>query len=146
MIRNATLATFALAVSLSGAAAGQTPAAPPKPPKPTSSTMSTSKPPMHKVKEAQPGLLKQAKITAAVAEQTALASVPGGKVTSREIERQKGVLVYAFHVKTEGQEGHQEVTVDATNGTVVSNLHVAPKAPVTKKPVKPDTTKRKPPQ
>jgi len=144
MIRSITLATLALAVTLTGAAAGQSPAAPPKPPK---STVATPKPPMHKVKEAQPGLLKQAKVTEAVAEQAALASVPGGKVTAREIEREKGVLVYAFHIRTEGQEGYQAVTVDATNGTVVSNTHEAPmKTPVTHKPAKPDTTKRKPPQ
>jgi hypothetical protein len=144
MIRGTTLALFAFAVTLTGPAAAQNPAASPKPTAPTSAT---AKPPMHKVKEAQPGLLKQAKVTETVAEQAALASVPGGKVTTREIERQKGALIYAFHIKTEGQEGYQAVTVDAMNGTVVSNLHQIPmKAATTKKPLHPDSSKRKPPQ
>jgi len=130
MIRSATLATVALAVTLTAAAAGQAPTAPPKP---AHAQSATPKPAIHKVKEAQPGLLKQAKITADAAEQTALGAVPGGKVSSREIERQKGVLVYAFHVRTEGQEGYQAVTVDANTGSMVSNTHMAAKKP-TKKP------------
>ena len=133
MIRSTTFATVALAASLSGALAAQTPAAPPKPAHTAQTT--TPKPAMHKVKEAQPGLLKQAKITPAAAEQTALNGITGGKVTSREIERQKGVLVYAFHVRTEGQQGYQLVTVDATTGTEVSSTHEMPKpAKPTKKP------------
>jgi len=134
MIRSTTLATVALAASLSGALAAQTPAAPPKPKPATAAHTTTPKPTMHKVKEAQPGLLKQAKITPAAAEQTALNGITGGKVTFREIERQKGVLVYAFHVKTEGQEGYQLVTVDANTGTEVSSTHEAPKPKPTKKP------------
>lgn len=138
MIR-ATLATLALTATLTGAAAAQNPTTAPKQ---TNANLATHKPPVHKVREAQPGLLKQAKISATVAEETALAAVPGGKVTAREIERRKGALVYAFHVRTDGQEGYQAVTVDATNGTVLSNEHASPM----KKPLKPDTAKRKPPQ
>jgi uncharacterized membrane protein YkoI len=138
MIR-ATLATLALAATLTGAAAAQNPTTPPKP---ANANLASHKPPMHKVREAQPGLLKQAKITATAAEETALTAVPGGKVTSREIERKKGALVYAFHIKTDGTEGYQAVTVDATNGTVLSNEHANPM----KKAAKPDTAKRKPPQ
>jgi uncharacterized membrane protein YkoI len=105
---------------------------------------------MHKVKEAKPGLLKQAKITADAAEATALAQVPGGKVAVREIETEKGVLVYSFDIKETGKEGYQEVTVDATTGAVVSTMHESSKAEAKEKAAlkhkppkaKPDTTKK----
>jgi hypothetical protein len=153
MIRNTTLSTLALAVLLTGVGAAQTPT-PAKPVKPATkpvSAMATQKP-MHKVREAKPGLLKQAKITADAAEATALAQVPGGKVSAREIEMQKGVLVYSFDVKETGKEGWQEVTVDATTGAVVSTMHesakaeAAEKAALKHKPAKAkaDTTKKPP--
>ena len=113
--------------------------------------MATQKPVMHKVKEQKPGLLKQAKITPQAAEATAAAQVPGGKVTHREIENEKGVLVYAFDLKETGKAGYQEVTVDATTGAVVSTMHESEKAEAKEKAAekktktgktKPDSTKK----
>jgi hypothetical protein len=146
MKRSTTLSAFALAALLTGTAAAQNPPAPPKPAKPAQSGMATHKP-THRVREAKPGLLKQAKISADSAERVAMAQVAGGTVTAREIEKQKGTLVYSFDIKVPGQEGYQEVTVDATTGAFVSNMHETAKMEkkehkaTTKKPVKPDTTK-----
>jgi len=153
MTRRTTLTTLALAAILTGVGAAQTPA-PAKPAKPATkpaTAMATQKP-MHKVREEKPGLLKQAKVTADAAEATALTQVPGGKVTAREIETQKGVLVYSFDVKETGKEGYQEVTVDATTGAVVSTMHESAKAEAKEKAAmkhkpakaKPDTTKKPP--
>jgi len=149
MTRRTTFSTLALAVLLAGTAAAQNPPAPPKPapppPKPAvtrqatpGAAMATHKP-SHRVREAKPGLLKKAKIKADTAEATALAAVPGGSVTSRKIEMQKGVLVYAFTIKTTGMEGSNVVTIDANTGALVANTHKAGMAPK-KKPVKKPTT------
>jgi glucose/arabinose dehydrogenase len=148
MTSRTTLSTIALAALLTGVGAAQTPA-PAKPAVKHANAMTTPKP-MHKVKEQKPGLLKQAKITPDAAEATALAQVPGGKVTAREIETEKGVLVYSFDVKETGKEGYQEVTVDATTGAVVSTMHESSKAEAKEKAAlkhkpakaKPDTTKK----
>ena len=151
MTSKITLSTIALAAILTGVGAAQTPS-PAKPVKPAvkhANAMTTPKP-MHKVREQKPGLLKQAKITPDAAEATALAQVPGGKVAAREIETEKGVLVYSFDLKEAGKEGYQEVTVDATTGAVVSTMHESSKAEAKEKAalkhkapkVKADTTKK----
>lgn len=152
MIRSTTLSAFALAALLTGTAAAQNPPAPPpKPTKPATSAMTTHKPVTHRVKEAKPGYLKMAKVNADSAEKAALATA-AGTVTSRKIEKDKGVLVYKFDIKQTGQEGYQAVTIDANTGAMVSNNHVAPKAmkpatkPTHKPATKPDTTHKKPPQ
>jgi uncharacterized membrane protein YkoI len=118
----------ALALLTAGTAAAQNPPAPANRP---AAGIATHKP-SHRVREAKPGYLKQAKITSDAAEQTALGAVPGGTVTYRMIEKDKGTLVYAFHLTTKGQSGYQLVTVDAMTGSLASNTHVAPKP--TKKP------------
>ena len=135
MNRSKLISALAVASLLTTGAMAQTPNPKPAPPK---AAMATQKPAVHKVKEQKPGLLKQAKITPAAAEATALAQVPGGKVTHREIENQKGTLVYAFDVKETGKEGYQEVTIDATTGTVVSTMHESAKTEAKEKaPKKP---------
>ena len=156
MIRSTTLSAFAFAALLTGTVAAQNPpAAPPKPAqaKPAKSAMTTHAP-AHRVREAHPGYLKMAKVNADSAEKVATATA-AGTVTSRKIEKDKGVLVYKFDIKQTGQEGYQAVTIDANTGALVSNNHVAPKAKPamkpagskpTKKPAKPDSTKKKPPQ
>lgn len=158
MIRRTTLSAFAFAALLTGTAAAQNPPAPPpkpaqtKPAKPAQSAMTTHAP-AHRVREAHPGYLKMAKVNADSAEKVAVATA-AGTVTSRKIEKDKGVLVYKFDIKQTGQEGYQAVTIDANTGAMVSNNHVAPKAKPamkpatkpTKKPAKPDSTKKKPPQ
>ena len=150
MTSRTTLSTIALAALLTSVGAAQTPT-PPKTAGKPANAMATQKPVMHKVKEQKPGLLKQAKITPQAAEATAIAQVPGGKVTHREIENEKGVLVYSFDLKETGKAGYQEVTVDATTGAVVSTMHESDKAEAKEKAAekkktgmktKPDSTKK----
>lgn len=129
-----TLSALAFALLLTGTASAQNPPAPPKTAaKPTTSAMATHQP-GHKVKEAQPGLLKQAKVSADAAEQTALAGNTGGKVTSRKIEKPKGVLLYEFHITMPAQDGYQDVMIDATTGAVASTTHKAAKPKTPTKP------------
>jgi uncharacterized membrane protein YkoI len=78
-------------------------------------------------KEEKPGLAAKAKITCADAEKAALAKVPGAKVKSRELEEEKGKLVYSFDLKQKGKSGIEEVQVDAVTGEVVSVEHESPK-------------------
>ena len=78
--------------------------------------------------ETQAQLMRQAKITKAVATKTALSQVPGGKVKSSEIEREKGRLIYSFDIKVAGKTGIEEINVDAITGDVVAHEHETPKA------------------
>ena len=66
--------------------------------------------------ETQASLMRQAKVSKAVATRTALAEVPGGKVRSSEIEREKGKLIYSFDIKVAGRPGIEEINVDAITG------------------------------
>jgi len=75
------------------------------------------------VKEDQPGLLAQAKITADSALKIALARVPGATLQSGEIEREHRRLVYSFDLAVPGRRGIEEVLVDAVTGAVVSQEH-----------------------
>lgn len=77
------------------------------------------------MKEASPGLLKKAKITADAATSTAMAKVPNGKLESREIEMKKNELVYAFAIKAPGKAKSEHVLVDANTGSVVEDSHQA---------------------
>ncbi len=144
MIRSTPWSALALAVMLGGTAAAQNPPPAPKPPAPKPAAqqpappapkpamVATNKPTVHKVKETAPGLLKQAKIKPEAAEETALAAVPGGTVTSRMITKEKTTLVYVFNIKVKGQEGYNRVTVDATTGALGTNTHKAGMAKTTK--------------
>jgi uncharacterized membrane protein YkoI len=77
--------------------------------------------------ETQAQLLRQAKISKAIATRTALAKVPKGRVQSSEIEREKGRLIYSFDIKVPGKSGIEEVNVDAMTGAVVAHEHETPK-------------------
>ena len=68
-------------------------------------------------------LAKEAKITLAAARTTALAKVPKGKVTSEELERENGKLIYTFDIQVAGRSGVEEVNVDAIDGKVVGVEH-----------------------
>jgi uncharacterized membrane protein YkoI len=74
--------------------------------------------------------MKQLKAEAKVAEKaaraTALAQVPGGKVSKYELERENGKLLYSYDIATKGKTGIDEVQVDAITGTVLSNKHETP--------------------
>ena len=65
----------------------------------------------------------KAKISMKTARATALGRVPGGKIKSAELEREKGRLIYSFDIRVPGKPGIKEVQVDATDGRVVSVVH-----------------------
>jgi uncharacterized membrane protein YkoI len=77
--------------------------------------------------ETQAQLMRQAKITKAVATRTALTQVPGGKVKSSEIEREHGKLIYSFDIKVAGKPGIEEINVDALTGAVLAHEHESAK-------------------
>jgi uncharacterized membrane protein YkoI len=78
--------------------------------------------------ETQASLAREAKVTKLQATKTALAQVPGGKIRSSELEREKGKLIYSFDIKVAGKSGIEEVNVDAMTGSVVAHEHESPKA------------------
>jgi len=78
--------------------------------------------------ETQAALMRQVKVSEAVATRTALSKVPGGKVQSSEIEREKGKLIYSFDIKVAGKPGIEEINVDALTGKVIAHEHESPKA------------------
>jgi Peptidase propeptide and YPEB domain len=69
-------------------------------------------------KSSQAALSKEAKITMEQAQKTALAKEPG-KIKSKELEREKGRLIYSFDIKT--TDGIHEVNIDAMTGEVVED-------------------------
>ena len=126
MIRRTSFVVLALALAGSAAwAQAQPPKPAPKPPAPAPAPKAqvATHAPTHKVKEASPGLLKQAKITPEAAEATAMGAVPGGMISSRMIMKDKTNLMYVFNIKTTGKEGYDRVTVDANTGALGSNTH-----------------------
>ena len=81
-----------------------------------------------KASTSQAALRKEAKIAERDARKTALAQVPGGKVRSHELEREKGKLIYSYDIKVAGKPGIEEVNVDAITGEVVAHEHEDAKA------------------
>jgi uncharacterized membrane protein YkoI len=73
-------------------------------------------------------LRNEAKIAEADARKRALAAVPGGKVQSHELEREKGKLIYSYDIKVAGKSGIEEVNVDAITGAIVAHEHEDAKA------------------
>jgi DNA-binding protein YbaB len=63
-------------------------------------------------------LSKEAKITMEQAQKAALAK-EAGKIKSKEVEREKGRLIYSFDIKT--ADGIHEVNIDAMTGEVVED-------------------------
>ena len=74
---------------------------------------------------AQPPPAK-AKITMEEARRTALARVPGGQITSEELEKEHGKLIYSFDLKVNGKSGIEEVNVDANTVKILSVEHEGP--------------------
>ena len=58
-----------------------------------------------------------------VARATALEKVPGGVLSSEELSRLGGALVYVFDFKVEGKKGLDVVTVNAADGLVIDVKH-----------------------
>jgi uncharacterized membrane protein YkoI len=75
------------------------------------------------IKEEKAGLMSQAQITPDSAMRIASTRVPGGRVVKGELEHEDGRLVYSLDVKIDGQDGIQEVWVDAHTGEIVSVKH-----------------------
>jgi hypothetical protein len=68
-------------------------------------------------------LAKQAKVSLEAARATALAKVPGGQVSSEELEKEHGKLIYSFDIAVPGKSGVEEVNVSAITGKVLSVHH-----------------------
>jgi uncharacterized membrane protein YkoI len=68
----------------------------------------------------QTNLQAQAKVSEADARTTALAKVPGGSVSSSELEKEHGKVVWSFDIAQSGSKNITEVQVDAKTGKVVS--------------------------
>src|SRR5712692_10342736 len=75
--------------------------------------------------ETQAQLQKEAKISMKKARSIALKKAPG-KVSSAELERENGKLIYSFDIKQGGQTGITEVAVDAITGDVIETHHETP--------------------
>jgi uncharacterized membrane protein YkoI len=78
-------------------------------------------------KDTPASLRKEAKISEKTARATALKEVPNGKVTSYEIERENGNLIWSYDIKVAGKSGIEEITVNALTGAVVTHEHETPK-------------------
>ena len=65
-------------------------------------------------------LLAQAKITEDQAGKIALTKAPGGVIQSKELEEEKGRLIWSFDIATSGTKNITEVQVDAKTGDVVA--------------------------
>jgi uncharacterized membrane protein YkoI len=90
----------------------------------------TAKVAVHKTSktETEADLTKQAKISKDSATTIALARVPGSTISSAEIERENGRLIWSFDLKTAGKSGIDEVNVNALTGKVVGKTqHEGPK-------------------
>ncbi len=73
------------------------------------------------------GALKtDAKVPEAEARKTALAEAPGGTITSAELEREHGKLIWSFDIAMPKSGNITEVQVDANAGTVVSTVIETP--------------------
>lgn len=72
-------------------------------------------------------LAARARIPRAQAEQTALAAVPGGKITEGELEREHGKLIWSFDIATAGSKDITEIQVDAVTGRIVARETETPK-------------------
>jgi len=73
--------------------------------------------------DAPAALVARAKITQDAAKAAALAKVPGGRISSGELEEEDGKLIWSFDVKVDGQDGIEEVHVDAVTGEVGAPEH-----------------------
>lgn len=70
-----------------------------------------------------PELRDRATISDSTARRTALEAVPGGRIVKAELEEEDGKFIYSFDIQVEGQDGIEEVHVDARTGLVVGREH-----------------------
>ena len=74
----------------------------------------------------QAKLHAEAGISEAQARTTALATVPGGSVSSTELEKEHGKLIWSFDIAQVGSKHITEVQVDAKTGKIVSTKTETP--------------------
>lgn len=72
-------------------------------------------------------LQAQAKVSEADARVTALAKVPSGTVSSAELEKEHGKLVWSFDIAQARSPNVTEVQVDAISGKIVSTKVETPR-------------------
>jgi uncharacterized membrane protein YkoI len=77
-------------------------------------------------RELPDSLKSRAKIAEDVAAKTALAKVPKGEISSVELEREDGKLLYSYDIKVPGKTGIEEVHIDAVTGKFLSKEHESP--------------------
>jgi hypothetical protein len=68
-------------------------------------------------------LAREAKVPEDSAVAVARAKVPNGTVSSLELEREHGKLMYSMDVKVPGKSGIEEVNVNAIDGSVIAVEH-----------------------
>jgi hypothetical protein len=68
----------------------------------------------------QAKLQAEAKISEAQARTMALAKVPGGSISSAELEKEHGKLIWSLDIAQVGSKNITEVQVDAKTGKIVS--------------------------
>jgi uncharacterized membrane protein YkoI len=76
----------------------------------------------------QAALRAEARVSMDSARSIAQAEVPDGKISSSELEREKGKLIYSFDIKVAGKPGIEEVNVDALTGQLVAHEHESAQA------------------
>ena len=74
----------------------------------------------------QAKLHAEAKISEADARTMALAKVPGGSISSSELEKEHGRLIWSFDIAQVGSKNITEVQVDAKTGKIVSSKTETP--------------------
>ncbi len=77
--------------------------------------------------ETQEQLRKEAKITEDQARDVAMRRYPRASITSTELERENGRLIYSMELKVPGRSGVQEVNVNAITGKLVNIEHESAK-------------------
>jgi uncharacterized membrane protein YkoI len=75
------------------------------------------------VEQERQTLWARATVAPAAAMRTALARVPGGRISKAELEEEDGRLVYSFDIRVPGRDGEDEVQVDARTGAIVKFKH-----------------------
>ena len=79
--------------------------------------------PAAKISKEEAALRATAKVGEDSARAIALKAVPGAKVKSVEIEKEKGKLIWSFDLTVAGKKGIDEVNVDAMTGKIVGREH-----------------------
>lgn len=65
----------------------------------------------------------KARIPEGLARASALKHAPGGTITSSELEKEHGKLIYSFDIKRPKVSGVDEVHIDAMTGQFLSQHH-----------------------